>query len=40
MKDDLLKETNNLENILDEFRNIYKPRDIGSFLLDVEKVVN
>jgi hypothetical protein len=38
MKEDLFKETNNLENILDEFRNVFKPRDIGSFLLDVEQV--
>ena len=38
LKEDLYKETNNLENILDEFRNIYKPRDIGTFLLDIEQV--
>ena len=38
LKEDLFKETNNLENILDEFRNIYKPRDIGTFLLDIEQV--
>ena len=40
LKDDLYKETNNLENILDEFRNIFKPREIGSFLLDIEQVNN
>jgi len=40
LKDDLFKETNNLENILDEFRNIYSPRDIGSFLLEIEQVLS
>lgn len=39
LKEELFKETNNLENILDEFRNVYKPRDIANFLLDIEQVI-
>lgn len=39
MKEELFKETNNLENNLDEFRNIFKPKQIGSFLLDIELVI-
>lgn len=38
IKDNIEKETFALENSLDDLRNIITPRQIGKFLLEVEKV--
>ena len=40
IKENIEKETFNLENGLDDLRNIITPKQIGKFLLEVEKVVN
>ena len=38
IKENIEKETFNLENGLDDLRNIITPKQIGKFLLEVEKV--